>query len=254
MFPWGMVISLAGQAMSGALSAVNNRNIQKSADAEAARRSAYYNAKANENPLSRSEVQHILGQYDRSSQQQIENARGVATITGATPEFAAAVQKGVAEGRANLMSNVAAGASRRADYYNMLGEQAAHQKAVEDQQRRYERNATYAALAGNAASAIGPIMDGYSARKPKNTQNSAAVITPVPAQVAGSGNMSGGNAQKLATGSAARQATPRYMPAQTALPHNLPQYQIDPATGQMRVVSGGPNFEYDTLTGKVVLR
>lgn len=165
MFPLGALIGLGGLAVSSALSTVNNRKQQQDADAEAARQKAYYDAKANENPLSRSEVQHVLGQYDRAAQQQIENARGVAAITGATPEFAAAVQKGVAEGRANLMGNVAAGASRRADYYNMLGEQAQHQKALEDQQRRYERNQTYAALAANAASAVGSIMDGYSAKK-----------------------------------------------------------------------------------------
>ena len=178
MFPWGALIGLGGLAVSSALSTVNNRKQQQAADAEAARQKAYYDAKANENPLSRSEVQHVLGQYDRAAQQQIENARGVAAITGATPEFAAAVQKGVAEGRANLMGNVAAGASKRADYYNMLGEQARHQKALEDQQRRYERNQTYAALAANAASAVGSIMDGYSAQKAPAAKLPEAGVTP----------------------------------------------------------------------------
>ena len=167
MFPWGAIIGLAGQAVSGALSITNNRRMQQEADAEAARQKAFYEAKANENPLSRSEVQHVLGQYDRSAQQQIENARSVAAIKGATPEFDAAVQKGVAEGRANLMGQVAAGASQRADYYTMLGDRAQHQKAQEDMQRRMQRNSTYAALAGNAASAVGAIMDGYSAKMPK---------------------------------------------------------------------------------------
>ncbi len=174
MFPWGALIGLAGQAVSGVLSTINNRNIQQSSDAEAARQKAYYYAKANENPLSRSEVQHVLGQYDRAAQQQIENARGVSAIKGSTPEFAAAVQKGVAEGRANLMGNVAAGASARKDRYEQLGEMAQHQKALEDQKRRYERNQTYAALAANAASAVGSIMDGYSTQKaPAGKQPSA---------------------------------------------------------------------------------
>lgn len=167
MFPWGAIIGLAGLGASSALSAINNKKQQQAADAEAARQKVYYDAKANENPLSRSEVQHVLGQYDRAAEKQIENARSVAAITGATPEFTTAVQKGVAEGRANLMGNVAAGASQRADYYNMLGEQAQHQKALDDQRRRYERNQTYAALAANAASAVGSIMDGYSAKMPK---------------------------------------------------------------------------------------
>ena len=170
MFPFGAIIGLAGQAASGALSIFNNRRMQQEADAEAARQNAYYEAKANENPLSRSENQHLLGQYDRNAQQQIENARSMAAITGATPEFTTAVQKGVAEGRANLMGQMAAGASARADYYNNMGERARHQKAQEDMQRRMQRNSTYAALAGNAASAVGAIMDGYSAKAPETPQ------------------------------------------------------------------------------------
>ena len=177
MFPLGAIIGLAGQAVSGALSITNNRRMQQEADAEAARRKAFYEAKANENPLSRSEVQHVLGQYDRSAQQQIENARSMAAIKGSTPEFAAAVQKGVAEGRANLMGHAAADASRRADYYNILGEQAQHQKAQEDMQRRMQRNSTYAALAGNAASAVGAIMDGYSAQNAPDAGGNSAVAT-----------------------------------------------------------------------------
>ena len=175
MFPLGALIGLGGQLAGGVMSIINNRNIQKQADAEAARQQAHYAAKENENPLARSEVQHLLGQYDRASQQQIENAKGVAAITGATPEFTTAVQKGVAEGRANLMGDVAAGASKRADYYNQLGEQAKHQKAMEDQERRLARNQTYAALAANAASAVGSIMDGYS---PKKAPAETAGVTP----------------------------------------------------------------------------
>jgi hypothetical protein len=185
MFPWGALIGLAGQAVSGVLSTINNSKMQQSADAEAARQKAYYDAKANENPLSRSEVQHVLGQYDRAAQQQIENARGVAAITGATPEFAAAVQKGVAEGRANLMGNVAAGASARKDRYEQLGEMAQHQKALDDQQRLMARSTTHAALAANAASAVGSIMDGYSAQKAP-----AAAEIEVPQEGANPGSAS----------------------------------------------------------------
>lgn len=177
MFPLGALIGLGGQLAGGVMSIINNRNIQKQADAEAARQQAHYAAKENENPLARSEVQHLLGQYDRASQQQIENAKGVAAITGATPEFTTAVQKGVAEGRANLMGDVAANASKRADYYNQLGEQAKHQKAMEDQERRLARNQTYAALAANAASAVGSIMDAYSVPQAKAPAASGHPVT-----------------------------------------------------------------------------
>ena len=172
MFPWGALVGLAGQAVSGIASAFNNRKMQQQADAEAARQKAYYEAKANENPLSRSENQHLLGQYDRDAQQQIENARGVAAITGATPEYGLAVQKGVAEGRANLMGQMAAGASARKDYFEQKGEEAAHQKALDDQARRAERNQTYANLAANAASAAGSIIDAYGAAKAPKQEES----------------------------------------------------------------------------------
>lgn len=151
----GTLLSLAGTAASGLMSYFNNKKAQQQADAEAARQQAFYQAKANENPLSRSENQHLLGQYDRQAQQQIENARGVAAITGATPEYGLAVQKAVANGRADLMGNMAAGASARADKYNQLGEEARHQKAMDDQARIAARNETFANLAANAANIVG---------------------------------------------------------------------------------------------------
>lgn len=183
MFPGAAtIIGLLGQGASAVMSILNNRRMQQEADREAAREQAFYDAKANENPLSRSENQHILGQYDRQAQQQVETARNIAAIKGSTPEFSAAVQKGVAEGRANLMGQMAAGASARKDRFDTMGEMARHRKAQEDMQRRLDRNNTYAALAGNAASAVGAIMDGYSA--PKAEAPAAS------------------NAQKLATGGA----------------------------------------------------
>ena len=165
MIPWGTLIGLAGQAVSGIASAINNRRRQRAADNEAARQQAYYAAKAAEDPLALSENQRVLNQYDREAQRQVEAARNTAKITGATPEYSLAVQKGVAEGRANLMGNIAAGASQRADYYTHLGEQARHQKALDDQARRAERNTTYANLAANAAKAFGSIMDAYQPKQ-----------------------------------------------------------------------------------------
>ena len=170
MFPWAAIIGLAGQAVSGFASAINNKRMQQSADAEAARQEAFYKAQASQDPLSRSENRSLLGQYDRDAKKQVETARNVAAITGATPEYSLGVQKAVAEGRANLMSNMSAGASRRADYYNTLGEETRHRKALEDQQRRAERNQTYANLAANAATAAGSIMDAYSAKLPSAGQ------------------------------------------------------------------------------------
>ena len=185
-FPWGAIIGLAGQAVSGIASARNNKGMQQAADAEAERQKAYYEAKANENPLSRSENARVLGQYDRKAQQQIDAARGVAAITGATPEYTLGVQKAVAEGRADLMGGIAAEASERKDKYEDLGETAKHQEVLDDQERRAARNQTYANLAANATSAAGSIMDSYTAGRQKSPTN-----TP-----------NGGNTHKIQTGTA----------------------------------------------------
>ena len=161
----GAILGLAGTAASGLMSYFNNKKAERAANSEAARQQAYYQAKANENPLARSENQHLLGQYDRTSQQQIENARGVAAITGATPEYGLAVQKAVANSRADLMGNMAAGASERADKFNQKAEEARHQKALDDQARTAARNETFAALASNAANAVGSLTDSYIGAK-----------------------------------------------------------------------------------------
>lgn len=172
------ILGLAGTAASGLMSYFNNKRMQRQADAEAARQEAYYTAHANENPLSRSENQHILGQYDRDSQRQIENARGVAAITGGTSESGAAVQKAVAEGRADLMGSMSAGSSRRADYFNQKGEEARHQKAIDDQERLAARNETFANLAANAANAVGGVIDSYSGGASKAPKSVPSGVTP----------------------------------------------------------------------------
>lgn len=167
MFSWGTILSLGATALSGALSINNNKNVQANADAEAARQSSHYGALANEDPLARSENQKVMAEYDRRSKEQLENARGVAAITGATPEFALGVQKGIAEGRADLMGSMAANASARKDYFNAKKEQVEHDKFLADQQRALDRNQTYASLASNAMTALGGIVDSYGAKNEK---------------------------------------------------------------------------------------
>lgn len=175
-FPWGAIVGLAGQAVSGIASAINNRKMQQAADAETARQVASNEAKAYENPLSRSENQQAMAQYDRTSKQQLENARGVASITGATPEYALAVQKGIADGRAELMGGIAEGASAQKDKYLDKAEKAKEQKFADDQERRLARDTTYANLAANAASAFGSILDSYTAKPTPKAP--AAIETP----------------------------------------------------------------------------
>ena len=187
MFPWGALLSLAGTGLSAGLSAVNNKRAKAEQDAEYARQQAHYQAKANENPLARSENQQVMNQYDRQSQRQIENARNVAAITGATPEYSLAVQKGVAEGRADLMGNIAAGASQRKDYYENMAERSAENQAAAQREYRAQRNEQFANLAGNAFSTFGSLVDASITPSDDNSDDAKA-----PAQKQ--------NHQQLATG------------------------------------------------------
>lgn len=161
MIPWATIVSAGAQMYGGIKSAINNKQQQADADAEAARQKAFYEAEAAANPLSRSENQYLLGKYDREAKEAVERARSVGKITGATPEYGLAVQKGVAAGRADLMGQMSAGASQRADRFKIAGEMSAHQKAIDDQQRLAARQQTYASLVQNASTAFGNMMAAY---------------------------------------------------------------------------------------------
>ena len=149
------------------MSAVSARKEKQAADAEAARQQAHYEAKANEDALSRSENRQLLSEYDRKAQKQVETAKNVAAITGATPEYGLAVQKAVAEGRADLMGDIAAGDSARKDKYEELAEGVRHDKAVADIQREAAKQESYANIVANSASAFGSMLGGYKAGESK---------------------------------------------------------------------------------------
>ena len=165
MIPLGTIVSLAGQAASGIMSVVNNKRVARKEDAEYARQQAEYAARENENPMSRSESRAALNAYDKSAEQQIETARNVSKITGATPEYSLAVQKAAQEGRGNVVSGIAANASARADAARDAGERSRQAQADAEIARMQARNETYANLAGNAANAFGGIIDGYQTKE-----------------------------------------------------------------------------------------
>lgn len=160
------------------MSAVSARKEKQAADAEAARQQAHYEVKANEDALSRSENRQLLSEYDRKAQKQVETARNVAAITGATPEYGLAVQKAVAEGRADLMGDIAAGNSARKDKYEQLAEGVRHDKAVADIQREAAKQESYANIIANSASAFGSMLGGYKAGDPSKAPSKAPEKAP----------------------------------------------------------------------------
>lgn len=161
----GAILGLAGTAASGIMSAVNNKKRERQAQAETARQIARAEALANEDPMLRGSNQKLMREYDRRAQEQVENARNVSAITGATPEYAVAVQEGVAQGRADMMSDIAVGADARRDKYLDQAEEARQSAALAAEERALERNQTYANIAANAASAAGSLMQGIGSGK-----------------------------------------------------------------------------------------
>lgn len=169
MFPWASLISLAGKGIGYLFSASNARKQEQAEQAEYARQIAAEEAKANEDILSRSENKRLLAEYDRKAKDQVETARNVAAITGATPEYGLAVQEAVAEGRADLMGNIAAGASERKDKSDAAIEQIRRNKSASDLARMEAKNQSYANLIANSASAFGSLVGGYKGKQPYPT-------------------------------------------------------------------------------------
>lgn len=161
----GSILGAAGSVASGIMSSINNKKALQAQQAEAARQQAYYEAKANEDPLGKASSQRLLNEYDRKSQNQLQAAQGVAAITGATPEYSLAVQKGIAEGRADLMGNISANHEATADKALEQAELARQQAAKAEQERLAARDQAYANLAANAASAAGSMMSGIQPKK-----------------------------------------------------------------------------------------
>lgn len=165
-----VLLGAAGSAASGIMSSINNEKALQAQQAEAARQQAYYEGKANEDALSKASNQRLLNEYDRKSQQQLQKAQGVAAITGATPEYTLAVQKGIAEGRADLMGNIVANHEATAERALEQAELARQQAAKAELERLAARDQAYANLAANAASAAGSMISGMQPKKITNYQ------------------------------------------------------------------------------------
>ena len=164
-FPFAAIVSLAGQAASGIMSALSNKKAQHLADQEAARQQAFYEQQIYQDPLKRSENQQIINKLEDVNQERLNTAKASAKITGATPESVLAVQKQNADATADVMSAMAAGESaRRENYVNKLNE-AKIQKAEADLARENARQETFGNLASNAANAFGSIVSGYAPKK-----------------------------------------------------------------------------------------
>jgi hypothetical protein len=160
----GSILGAAGSVASGIMSSINNKKALQAQQAESARQQAYYEAKANEDPLSKASNQRLLNEYYRNAQKQLQAAQGVAAITGATPEYTLAVQKGIAEGRANVMSGISANGEASAEKAMEQAELARQQAAKAEQDRLAAKNQSYANLAANAANAASSMISGMQAK------------------------------------------------------------------------------------------
>ena len=187
----GTILGAVGKAASDVMSIINNRKQNQQLEAENARQQAYYDSKANEDALSKASVQQAMNQYDRKAEQQIANAQNVAAVTGATPEYALAVQKGVAQGRADVMGNALVNAEatqeKALDQSELVRQEAAKQK----QAMLTEQNQSFANLAANAGNVATSLMNATSANRAKEIKDDKAATGSAP-----SPNLAGGSLNK----------------------------------------------------------
>jgi hypothetical protein len=161
----GAILGAAGNVASGVMSIINKRKQMQEQGAESARQQAYYDSKANEDPLSKASSQRLMSQYDRKAQEQMQKAQGVAAITGATPEYTLAVQKGVAEGRAELMGDIAANAEATQEKALEQSEKARQEAAQNRLKMLAEQNQSFANLAANAGNAANAMINAAQPKK-----------------------------------------------------------------------------------------
>ncbi len=162
----GAILGAAGSVASGIMSAVNNKKLLRSQQAEAARQQAFYESKANEDTLSKASSQRLLNAYDTKSRDQLQAAQGVAAVTGATPEYSLAVQKGIASGRASLMGDINANQEASTEKAVEQAEAARQASALAQQQQLAARDQSLANLASNSISAAGSMISGMQPKEP----------------------------------------------------------------------------------------
>ena len=159
----GTAVGTAGKIASMIMDSINRKKTIAAEEAELARQQAYYEAKANEDAMSKASNQRLLNEYDRETQKQLQAAQGVAAITGATPEYTLAVQKGIAEGRADLMGNISANHETTVEKASEKSEEVKQKVAERKLARLNEERESIANVAANAGTLAGGMIGGIGA-------------------------------------------------------------------------------------------
>ncbi len=157
---------MASLMFSGIMSARNNTAMEQNDRKEYARRRAAYLSQATSNPMYNPKTAEVVNEANRAFDQRQKTSHARNTVLGGTPERELAEQKQNTEAYADIIGNVAAGeqVARDKALENLeLNEQKAYEQ---ENQRRIDRNATYANLAANAANALGNLSFGSDSNKP----------------------------------------------------------------------------------------
>lgn len=165
---WGALISAAAGAVGMAMNAIQNKKAREAQQAEASRQAAYYENKANENPLMRADNQALLHEYDRKANEQVQKAQNVAAIMGTTPEYALAQQKQLADGRVDLMGKIAANNEQQKAKLLESAEQARQQRAKDAITSEQDLAKGWGTLISNVGNAFNS-MDFSGAKGKKTT-------------------------------------------------------------------------------------
>lgn len=160
-----MVGSIISGAVGGALqigstiaslvgSSKANKKAQAELDSRKAENDQWYNAKMNEDYLSRSDIQNTLRKQRELLNEQYQRARATNLVAGGTDESLALMQQEANKTMGDTMANIAANASAHKDSIEQQYRQAKSDLSSQ-QQQIYQNKANAIAQAGSQAANIG---------------------------------------------------------------------------------------------------
>lgn len=156
-FPWSLIVSLAGTALSGSLSAANNADTKNKTNQMYNKNAADLKSDLYQDPMSRADARSVIKQLERTMDKQTKTAESKGKILGSTPEALLAQKQINSDAAANTVSNIyAANETRKDSLRDMLRKNnMQHTSALIGINE--QKNENYAKMAGNAVDAFSTI-------------------------------------------------------------------------------------------------
>lgn len=187
----GLIPSAITGIMSGIQQSAANKarkKMNRELDIQQSRLDNLFNAEYYGDYMNRADVQNLLSQARKLSEDQNRINTGIAVVSGATPETTIAMQKNISDSVGNTVGNIAANAANWKN--SVLNNYLAHTSAIQDKRYDSYRNSSdmFSTFANNNLNAAAggftnyllmnransaPRYNSYSSLSTGPTQNSA---------------------------------------------------------------------------------